>query len=94
MRERFGCLLSDAPFLPGHGREPKLAGGFTTAVDTLAKRLPGIVVGYSLGARLGLGLVGLWLVRGCGATRVGLRPLGLRLLQGHGGPAESGSATV
>ena len=47
------------PHLPGHGDAPTIAGGFDAVVDHLAAALdpePHGVVGYSLGARLALGL--------------------------------------
>ncbi|MBI5515648.1 MAG: alpha/beta fold hydrolase [Deltaproteobacteria bacterium] len=67
------------PYLPGHGPRPWFpeAGGFDAAVDALVEALPpGRVrlVGYSLGARLALGLLARHPSRVEGAALVGVDP--------------------
>jgi 2-succinyl-6-hydroxy-2,4-cyclohexadiene-1-carboxylate synthase len=69
------------PWLPGHGFAPWFCGeSFVDAVDALAARLPktpSTVIGYSLGARLALGLAARHPTRVARAVLVGVNP-GLR----------------
>jgi 2-succinyl-6-hydroxy-2,4-cyclohexadiene-1-carboxylate synthase len=69
------------PWLPGHGLAPWFCGEtFVDAVDAVAARLPttpSVVVGYSLGARLALGLAARHPERVARAVLVGVNP-GLR----------------
>ena len=63
--------------LPGHGATPDLrAGGFDDAVDALAACLPApvLVAGYSMGARLALGLALRHPARVHAAVLVGVHP--------------------
>lgn len=63
--------------LPGHGATPDLsAASFTEAVDAIAAaiRQPSILAGYSMGARLALGVALLHPARVLGAVLVGANP--------------------
>ncbi len=66
------------PALPGHGRDaPPPVGGFTNAVDAVADRLPSTplhLVGYSLGARISLGLALAYPERVVRLTLIGVNP--------------------
>ena len=69
-----------APFLPGHGSAPRLCptGSFDDAVDDLADRIPWAapctLVGYSMGARVGLRLLARHPRRFARAVLVGAHP--------------------
>lgn len=68
-----------APLLPGHGPAPWLPeGSFDDVVDALAARLPAgppsLLVGYSLGARLALGLALRHQASFAGAVLIGVHP--------------------
>src|SRR5207244_3830457 len=82
-----GCSIVGAvarPRLPGHGLSPSpLPGSFDAAVDELAAKLapPTWIVGYSMGARLGLALALRHPERCRGALLVGAQP-GLRGAEG------------
>ena len=80
------ALLLDAsytlsPWLPGHGHVPWFSGAsFLDAIDALAGELPNapsVLVGYSLGARLALGLCARHPSRVARAVLIGVNP-GLR----------------
>jgi 2-succinyl-6-hydroxy-2,4-cyclohexadiene-1-carboxylate synthase len=65
------------PILPGHGFAPALPGGFADALDLLASELdpdPAVVVGYSLGGRLALGLAIRHAPRVAAALVIGAHP--------------------
>jgi 2-succinyl-6-hydroxy-2,4-cyclohexadiene-1-carboxylate synthase len=65
------------PLLPGHGAQPLCPeGGFFDAVDALAAEIPSPVrlVGYSLGARLALGLLSRHAERVVSALLVAVHP--------------------
>jgi 2-succinyl-6-hydroxy-2,4-cyclohexadiene-1-carboxylate synthase len=69
-----------APVLPGHGLDPWGVGveSFDQAVDEVARRCPftdnTLVIGYSLGARLALGLLERHPGRFSGALVIGVNP--------------------
>jgi 2-succinyl-6-hydroxy-2,4-cyclohexadiene-1-carboxylate synthase len=78
VRERLGRIDTVAPVLPGHGRPPRtdLPSAFDAVVDALATGLPerSVVVGYSMGARLGLALALRQPARVAGAVLIGVNP--------------------